>query len=164
MTTKTATRKPVQKTPAKMGRPGLYTDALAEQICRMISEGKSLTEVCELEHMPARFTLYRWMREHADFNDAYTRAREERADLLAEEVLTIADETTDANLGRLRVDARKWAAAKLNPKTYGDKLQVDGDMRVKLTDDQLESRLSQLIGKAGTAVLTGREGTPEEPA
>ena len=28
---------------------------------------------------------------------------------------------------RLRVDARKWVAAKLKPRTYGDKLELSGD-------------------------------------
>lgn len=146
------------KTPKKMGRPTDYSTELAEAICHLISEGKSLTEVCAIPRMPARFTLYRWMKEHSDFGDAYTRAREERADLLAEEVLTIADQSTDANLGRLRVDARKWAAAKLNPKNYGDRVSVDADMRVSIPDEQLESRLSQLLGKAGIAGAVGGKG------
>lgn len=67
-------------------------------------------------------------------------AREDQADTLADEILEIADEsendTYEVDLGdgviiqkenrevvnrsRLRVDARKWVAAKLKPKKYGD--------------------------------------------
>lgn len=152
------------KEPKKMGRPTLYSTEMADRICTEISEGKSLTDVCAAPDMPARLTIYRWMREYEDFGNAYARAREERADLLAEEILTIADTATDANLARLRVDSRKWAASKLNPKTYGDKMQFDGDMRMKLTDDQVESRLAQLIGKAGIARALGGEGEAEGEA
>jgi len=145
----------------KMGRPTLYSAELIDEICGLISSGKSITEICDMDGMPARLTLYRWMREYPDFGNAYVRAREERADLLAEEVLTIADTETDPNKARVRVDARKWAAAKLNPKNYGDRMQVDGDLRVSLTDDQLESRLTQLLGKTGAAALARGEGETE---
>ncbi len=73
----------------------------------------------------------------------YTRAREARADVLAEEIIEIADsepktieseygdkvDTGDIQQKRLRVDARKWAAAKMNPKKYGDKIDhtTDGE-------------------------------------
>lgn len=70
----------------------------------------------------------------------YARAREEQADTLADEIIAIADESPalamergrddeDAILKvdgaavqhqRLRVEARKWVAAKLKPKKYGE--------------------------------------------
>ncbi len=60
---------------------------------------------------------------------------------------------------RLRVDARKWIAAKLLPKRYGDKLQHTGDgggpIRVrpdlsKLTDEELNA-LERILGRATDA-------------
>jgi hypothetical protein len=77
-----------------------------------------------------------------DFADNYTRAREEQADTLADEILAIADEApsevvdekgvsrTDSgwvSWQRNRVDARKWVASKLKPKKYGEALKVGGD-------------------------------------
>src|SRR5258708_9384791 len=65
-----------------------------------------------------------------------TRAREEQADKLFREIIEIADDksgdyvtTSDGKRivdheniqrSRLRVDARKWAAARLAPKKYND--------------------------------------------
>jgi hypothetical protein len=49
----------------------------------------------------------------------YTRAREERADLVADEIITIADTEPDPNKARVMIDARKWWAARVNPKKYG---------------------------------------------
>ena len=60
---------------------------------------------------------------------------------------------------RLRVDTRKWAAGKLAPKRYGDKLQHTGDgggpIRVrpdlsKLTDEELDA-LERILGRATDA-------------
>ena len=60
---------------------------------------------------------------------------------------------------RLRVDTRKWAAGKLAPKRYGDKVQHTGDgggpIRVrpdlsKLTDEELNV-LERILGRATDA-------------
>lgn len=39
---------------------------------------------------------------------------------------------------KLQIDARKWKAAKLAPKKYGEKLELDADMRVKVETRSLE--------------------------
>ena len=82
------------------------------------------------------------MLQKPGFSEQYTRAREEQADTLADEILAIADETPDSvtdekgisrtdsgwvTWQRNRVDARKWVASKLKPKKYGDALKVGGD-------------------------------------
>ena len=53
---------------------------------------------------------------------AYPRAREAQADKFFNECIEIADTATqeNCNVARLRVDTRKWAAARLAPKKYGD--------------------------------------------
>jgi hypothetical protein len=60
--------------------------------------------------------------------EAYTRAREEQADKLAKEILELSDKIEDDNqvkvqLARLQVDSRKWLAARLAPKKYGDHIE-----------------------------------------
>lgn len=88
--------------------------------------------------MPHVSTVYRWLVAKPAFRDMYARAREDQADTLADEIVDIADETpdivTDDEKGvfmidgaaiqrqRLRVDARKWVAAKLKPRKYGDRI------------------------------------------
>ncbi len=95
-----------------------------------------------------------------------------QADALFDEALEIADDaagdvTTDKDgketvnheniqRSRLRVDTRKWAAGKLAPKRYGDKIQHTGEgggpIRVrpdlsKLTDEELNV-LERILGRA----------------
>jgi hypothetical protein len=51
----------------------------------------------------------------------------------AEEVLTIADNTTlDPQDRRIRVDTRKWLLSKILPRVYGDKLTVGGDPKAPI--------------------------------
>ena len=110
-----------------MGRHSEYTEKVALQLCELIAGGLALKDVCEIEGMPARTTAYKWLADNEDFAIMYTRAREERAELIADEVITIADTEPDPHKARVRIDARKWWAAKVNPKKYGDKMQVGGD-------------------------------------
>ena len=71
--------------------------------------------------------MYTWLRENEDFLERYARAREAQADKLFKESLEIADKATPENVSvaRLQVDTRKWAAARLAPKKYGDRVEHD---------------------------------------
>ena len=40
-----------------VGRPSKYNDALASEICRLLSEGESLRQICGRKDMPARSTV-----------------------------------------------------------------------------------------------------------
>ena len=131
----------------KRGAPSKYSEALADRICREIATRPvSLVTICrELDLDPS--TVYDWRNRHEDFANKYARARDDQADLLAEEILEIADDSSgdlrvdeDGNetlntefvqRSRLRVDARKWLASKLKPKKYGDSLKLDGEINVK---------------------------------
>lgn len=140
------TKKPKAGRPAKpkFGRPTKFTPALGTQICERLMLGESLRTICTDETMPDRATVARWLAADRDFCDQYARAREVQADVLADEALAIADNqlmgevvtVTEKPDGpemktvtvdmiehrRLQVDARKWAAGKLAPKKYGDKV------------------------------------------
>ncbi len=130
--------------PKKKGRPSLFTEALAAKICRRLAEGETLRAICRDEAMPNKATVLRWLGEaKVDFRDQYAHAREMQADALFDEALEIADDASGdwavdkdgkktldhehVQRSRLRVDTRKWAAGKLAPKRYGDKLQHTGE-------------------------------------
>lgn len=76
--------------------------------------------------MPAASTIFKWLASNEEFAEQYARAKEAQADAMADEIVDIADgdNGADPQRDRLRVDARKWVAAKLKPKKYGDKLDV----------------------------------------
>jgi len=55
---------------------------------------------------------------------------------LAGEIIELADTSTPENYNAVknRVDARKWVAAKLKPKVYGERIQQDVNATVSLGD------------------------------
>lgn len=132
-----------------MARPTDYKPSLADKICELIADGKSLREICKSDDMPNRATVFRWLNIHEEFSDQYARAKEEQAETMADEIVNIVDnaanpvmidgvpllangeavlmaDTASIAHARLKMDARKWVASKLKPKKYGDKLDLDG--------------------------------------
>ena len=112
-----------------IGRPSDYSPGIGDDICSLLAKGESLNKICQLEHMPGRTTVYRWIREHDEFRNNYARATEDRADSIFEEMLDIADsaeeETASIAKARLQIDARKWILGKMNPKKFSDKQSVE---------------------------------------
>lgn len=98
-----------------------YTDEMANTICEKIASGASLVRICA-EVGISYTTVMKWLNDFPAFAEDYTRARENQADFHADEIVAIADEEEDPNKARVRIDARKWVAAKMRPKKYGDKV------------------------------------------
>lgn len=128
-----------------MGRRSTYTPELAAAICERLAAGESLRAICEPDDMPAHSTVLRWVNVDKEFADHYARARDVGLDVMADELLDIADEPpgtvfpsggTDNGAvahQKLRVDTRKWYLSKLAPKRYGDRLNVDAEVKGTLT-------------------------------
>lgn len=117
----------------QIGRPSDYSQEIADLICEKLCEGESLRAICLPNDMPSRAAVFRWLGQHEEFRDQYACAKEEQAEALADDIISIADGKGDDLLltsevnqrDKLRVDARKWVASKLKPKKYGDKVQTE---------------------------------------
>ena len=128
----------------KRGRPSRYSQELADAICERLAEGESLRAICRDEGMPPEPTVRGWVIDDAQgFAAQYARARDIGLDVMADELLNIADtpvegvrreeseggakEVREDMLGhrRLQVDARKWYLSKLAPKKYGERSAVE---------------------------------------
>ena len=171
----TNTTKPRGKAhaPAKTPKPiprRVFDQKVADIICIGLSEGMSLRKMLKADTagvLPAQSTIYEWLLRYPEFAEQYTRAREEQADTLADEIIDIADEqpeivvVTDRD-GQViehkldgaflqwqknRIEARKWTAMKLKPKKYGEKLGlhgVDGAAPIA-TQDATASKFEEII-------------------
>lgn len=110
-----------------------------------IEKGRALRRILnEDSNMPSTQTFYIWLQD-IEKSKQYARATEIRADAIFDEIIEIADDSSRdeieledriivenrefINRSRLRVDARKWIASKLNPKKYGDKSFQDITVR-----------------------------------
>lgn len=131
-----------------IGRPSGYTEEIAAEICRRLALGESLQGMCADEGMPHQATVFRWLHEHEEFRELYARAREDQAEFQADELVKLADEepmfiTDEKGNSRVdsawvawqknRIDTRKWTAAKLKPRKYGDKVGVEHSGSVGLS-------------------------------
>lgn len=109
---------------ANQGRPSAYTAEVAKEICRRLAFGESLTSICKDAGMPSRSTVTAWYIDNREgFSEHYAKARDIGLDVMADQVMEIADGTSeDIQRDRLRFDARRWYLSKLAPKRYGDKV------------------------------------------
>jgi hypothetical protein len=113
--------------------------------------------------LPSYSSIMSWLDSDETLLDRYTRAKEAQADFMADEILDIADDGTNdwmeryskdgesigyqvngehVQRSRLRIESRKWLAAKLKPKKYGEKTTIAGDAEnplAVLTMDQITS-------------------------
>lgn len=146
--------------------------------------GESLRSVCRSLGLHGPSTDA-WMRADKARREQYERAREHRADALQEEALTL---TRAASMGRkvsdgdggmtkldpaalrIHLDAIKWAAGKMAPKTHGDVSRHEhsgpegGAIRYanlgKATDDELRA-LEALLGNAVDGGGSGGASGPD---
>ena len=107
-----------------MRKSNKYSPELFELICKRLEEGETLAGISRESDMPSCEAFYTWVETKEGAIDRYVRAREKQADSLAEEIVEISNTATDAQLGRLQMDARKWFASKVAPKKYGDKTDI----------------------------------------
>jgi hypothetical protein len=137
-----------------MGRPCLYNQETVDAICWRIAEGESLRQVCAGDDMPGRRTVMEWLEARPEFQAQYARAHERQAEHLAAEIIEIADTEPDPHKAKVRVDARKWAASKLLPRKYGDRVELTGrdggaiQLQAVPSDDDRARAMALLLLKA----------------
>lgn len=125
-----------------MGRPSTYEASKVQAILELVADGYSLNKACKLyDTLESTFRL--WCKDIPEVDAKYRRAREDRANRWAEEMVEIPDSvdlTGDPNVVRLRleqakqkVDVRKWITSRILPKDYGDKIDLNhgGEVAIK---------------------------------
>ena len=144
------------------------------EICKQISEGKSLSTALKSDGMPSYRSALMMLQTNLEFRTMYEKAIESRADRLAEEILELADEAIPANLDgpsksawvqqkRLQVDTRKWVAAKLKPKVYGDRIDVSvTDTRISVSDALKEAKQRVLTDESNIVDVAVKEMVDKE--
>lgn len=129
------------------GRPTKYSKEMADRICELVATTSfGLQRLCDThDDIPEKSTINLWRYKYPEFSTRYAQAKLKQADLLAEEMIDIADDGTNdwmlshdkdddslyklngehVQRSRLRIDTRKWLAAKLLPKQYGEHAKDD---------------------------------------
>ena len=110
------------------------TPQMQDKIVELLSNGQSMRQICQLDDMPSRATMLRWLAKDTEFEAKCARAREDQADFMDDLILEAANncDETNAQSTRVKIAAYQWRASKLKPKKYGDKIQNETDMKVEV--------------------------------
>jgi hypothetical protein len=154
---------------SRTGRPTLKTPELCAEICRRISEGETMQAILKDPGMPAWTTVHDWRHADESFRQALARAREQQAEVWAEEMLSISDDElpTHEAIGRarLRMQSRQWLAGKYNPQFADKPTQVGVQVGVQVVLPEAE-RL-KLLERRDRALLANQgksgDGAPIPP-
>lgn len=96
------------------------------RFCELISDADEMTIEKAIKQMGWSPKLYRQMRhEQPAFDMAVARAREMAQDAWVDKMPEIVRTEEDVQRARLMCDNIKWTAARIKPKTYGDKLDLN---------------------------------------
>lgn len=152
-----------QEDKKKIGAPTLYTEEYGDYICEKIATHPVGYETIRKIHpdLPAPITIREWRLKHPTFSAKYLDAKSLQAQILVEEVDEMipdgikyyhddkGNERIDAPSASLviaKINNRKWTAARLAPRIYGDKyiesLQADNE-RVKQELQEVKERLDK---------------------
>lgn len=115
-------------------KPSTYTAGTADAICKRLSKGEPLTQICRDEGMPAKRTVSDWRKAHKDFDEAFLEARDEGFDAIAARLRCTArgkisddggDSTGDVQRDKLIIDTDLKLLSKWDPRRYGDKQTLE---------------------------------------
>jgi len=105
------------------------TEEVWSEFLERVTSGRSGQSVCKDKDMPAWGTAWNKIYNDKDFERKYMNALSSRgmiyADQLDEINRRVLNGEIDPQAARLVADNYKWTAARLLPKVYGDKQQVD---------------------------------------
>lgn len=106
------------------------TPEIIDRFLDEIRNGRSAAMACKQPGMPHSKTICAWMRDDAVFAAQYEKAKEERGNYYGELVAEISlaglqGKYKDSGMLRAAIDGLKWSAARMAPKAYGDRMQVE---------------------------------------
>jgi len=126
--------------------------------------GESLRKVAGGDGSAIR-RFFEAVESDAELLRMYTLAMESKSELMADDVVTIADTEPDSARARVQVDARKWFASVSKPRKFGPKvdINVSGDVNLRTALDAAISRTRSphlLPGNEASSAIPLPEPTP----
>jgi hypothetical protein len=107
-----------------------FSQKLFDSICDRLASGgdeNSLRAICAESGMPDRKTFFNWSKRTPELKAQYDQAYLDRQETYFDDLIHIADTEQDPQKARNRMEARKWAWARMNRKKFGDSMTLSGD-------------------------------------
>ncbi|MCO7225918.1 hypothetical protein [Pleionea sp. CnH1-48] len=130
-----------------------YIKEVAAKICELIANGATLVDIDKDKSLPARSTIFTWLKQQPEFEAMYVRAREMQSEYYVDEIVRLGEEAEQATLidektGRekvdhglvqakkLQIDSLKWIMCHRAPKKFGPRVEVEhtGDVNVGIIE------------------------------
>lgn len=110
----------------------LYSLEIADAICNLLREGKTLTKISEMDAMPALHLIYAWRARHPDFKKSMGDARKDRGtyyhDKAVDELEDLGDDESRDRIGlaKFKFDSFLKLAERSAPAEYGQATTAAG--------------------------------------
>lgn len=113
--------------------------ATYDRVEELILSGSTIAKACEQAGISHQ-QLYRLLCSERELAESYARVMEMRADKWADETIEIADTDPDPNRARNRIGARQWGAAKTHAKKYGERVDLNINSQISISNALNEAR------------------------
>lgn len=141
-----------------------YSEEIAIEVCEAIATSTiGLRRLCaERPDLPAWQTVMGWRHRYPEFEEQYARAKQFQMELMAEEIIELADDpSTDSGQvqrSKLQVEARKWLMSKLAPRKFGEKIDVTSHgEKMPIPSHQIDARVQSIVMQAAMRLQAKRE-------
>lgn len=162
-----------------------FRQDVVDDVIERVANGECIADICAEDNMPSVSTWFKWRREHTAVAQAYVYARESRAEVKAARIERIARtpmigekttykadgtvETVEADMiehRRLMIETDKWLMARLDPKGFGDRQQVEhsGSVSASSSDDpdEIMAEILEILASGRVKLPAGYEIIEEE--
>ena len=150
---------------------------LFAEICSLLASGLSLRAIGRIPNMPSATAVHEWIALDPALAEQYARARAIQIEREMDALIELADEPPQmviaddgsrridpawVQLQRLKIDTRKWTAAKLSPKKWGD-TTPSAQIGIQVNVAMPESRRLRIMELRRASQLENMAGNGQKP-
>jgi len=138
-------------------------------VCDRMANGETLTAICKEVGTPSRATFLRWVKNDDDRRKQYQLARQAQADFYFDQIKDLAFDSSNDTMvnergtavcnhewvarSRVKVDALKWIASKLDPSKFGDRMPEAIAVR-EMETEQLQNLAARPVQKIERLIVS----------
>lgn len=138
-------------------------DAALEAISQLIEDGDTITAIAQ-KFAVDKATVSRWLNDDPQRSAHAREARAKSAQAWDEKALEGIEQAEDAfELAKAKERAHhlRWRASKINPREYGDKIDVKQEVSFhNLTDEQINAELVRINERLASVTGSGSGASP----
>ncbi len=120
-----------------------------DAICERLKAGESITKIAASLGV-GKTAVLTWLSADSDRSAQARNSRSDAAmmyDERAEELIEDAKDPFQLAKAREQAQHLRWRASKVNPASYGDKVELTADLTIKtMSEEAINARLARLVG------------------